>query len=77
MTVSSTTVSLAILVYVSAGFVLSAVWRRNDIADVMWGPGILLAAVTGLLSSGQSWTSGPLAYLICMFIIVWAARILG
>ncbi|NJM55850.1 MAG: DUF1295 domain-containing protein [Verrucomicrobiae bacterium] len=49
--------------------------KRNDIADVMWGPGILLAAVTALLTSGQTATSAPLAYLICALIALWAVRI--
>jgi steroid 5-alpha reductase family enzyme len=54
-----------ILAFVSAGFVLSAVWKRNDLADVMWGPGIWLASVPALLASGHSLSSAPLAFLIC------------
>jgi steroid 5-alpha reductase family enzyme len=75
MTGTFSTISIAILIYVSVGFVLSVLWRRNDIADVLWGPGILLAAVAGLLKSGHTTISAPLSYLICGFIFLWAARI--
>jgi steroid 5-alpha reductase family enzyme len=67
--------ALLIWAYVSVGFAMSIVWKRNDIADVMWGPGVLIAALTALLISGASVRSAPLAYLISGLIVVWALRL--
>ncbi len=75
MTSNLTFIGVVIFAYVSAGFAVSLIWKRNDIADVMWGPGILIAALTGVLASGVSVRSGPLAYLICGLIIVWSVRL--
>jgi steroid 5-alpha reductase family enzyme len=75
MTTTFIIIGVVIWGYVSAGFVLSAVWQRNDVADVMWGPGVLAASLTALLTSGETMRSGPLAYLICGLIFLWAARL--
>jgi steroid 5-alpha reductase family enzyme len=75
MTATFVTIGVVIWAYVSAGFLMSVVWQRNDIADVMWGPGILLAALTAIATSGKNMQSGPLAYLICGLIFAWAARL--
>ena len=63
------------MVYVSAGFIMSIAWKSNDIADVIWGPGVFIAALTALLTSGETVSTAPLAYLICGFIFFWAARL--
>ncbi|MDZ4842341.1 MAG: DUF1295 domain-containing protein [Hyphomicrobium aestuarii] len=68
-------IALAVFTFVTIGFGVSVVLKRNDIADVMWGPGILLAAATGLATSGHTVSSAPLAYLICAFVALWALRI--
>ena len=68
-------ISAVISAYVSAGFAASVYLERNDLADVLWGPGILIAAVTALLTSGVSASAAPLAYLICVLVLLWAARI--
>lgn len=75
MTANFPAISLAILIYVSVGFVLSIMWRRNDVADVLWGPGIWIASVTALVTSGHSMATAPLAYLLCGLILLWSARI--
>jgi steroid 5-alpha reductase family enzyme len=75
LTATFITIGVVIWAYVSAGFAMSIVWKRNDIADVMWGPGILIAALTALSTSGETMQSGPLAYLICGLIFVWAVRL--
>ncbi len=75
MTSSLTIIGAVIFAYVSAGFAISLIWKRNDVADVLWGPGILIAALTGVLASGESVRSGPLAYLICGLIFLWAGRL--
>ena len=75
MTTSLIIIVFVLLVYVSAGFVMSIAWKRNDIADVMWGPGVFIAALTALLATGDTVSTAPLAYLICGFILLWAARL--
>jgi steroid 5-alpha reductase family enzyme len=75
MTTSLITIGVVLWAYVSAGFALSVVWRRNDLADVMWGPGILLAELRAVLTSGRAAQSAPLAYLICGLIFIWAMRL--
>ena len=56
-------IGVVLLVYVSAGFAMSIAWKRNDIADVMWGPGAFIAALTALSASGDTVSTAPLAYL--------------
>jgi steroid 5-alpha reductase family enzyme len=75
MTTSFTAVGVILLIYVTVGFALSVWWHRNDVADALWGPGILLAAVTALLTSGQAIETSGLAQLICLLIFLWAVRI--
>jgi steroid 5-alpha reductase family enzyme len=41
----------------------------------MWGPEILIAALTVLMTSGETMRSVPLAYIICGLIFVWALRL--
>ena len=63
---------LAVFVYVTVLYGIALVLKRNDIADVAWGPGIALAAWTGTLTA-------PLIHLeaviICVLITIWAARL--
>ena len=64
-----------IAIYVTLGFVLSMFLKRNDIADVMWGPGVWLASVMYLWSSQATFGTNPIGYLSCALIGVWAARL--
>lgn len=63
---------LVVLVYVTLGYIVALLIKRNDIADVMWGPGIALSAWTATLLS-------PLlhleAFIICVLITIWALRL--
>jgi steroid 5-alpha reductase family enzyme len=73
MTVSLfTTAGLAVLAYVTTGFVISLVIKRNDIADLMWGPGIVLAAVAAYVNAGQE---NPLLLVLIGLAAVWALRL--
>lgn len=63
--------ALAVLLYVSALFVLSLVLRRNDVADVGWGPGVVLPGVIGWLFVGGSGV-GAFALILAL---IWAARL--
>jgi steroid 5-alpha reductase family enzyme len=58
-----------LFVYVTIGFVTSLILKRNDIADVMWGPGIFISCLTSFYLTG----GGP--YLMLLIIFFWALRI--
>lgn len=58
-----------LFVYVTVGFFLAVFLKRNDIADVMWGPGIFLACLTPFLINGGG------SYLVLTIIFLWAFRI--
>src|ERR1044071_6960988 len=55
----------------TAWFLVSLSWRRNDVADVAWGFGFLLVAVTATLLHGVSVRS----LLVTVLVAVWAVRL--
>lgn len=59
-----------LFVYVTLGFLVSVVVKRNDIADVMWGPGIFIAALTSVY-----YTQNYEFSLFLVLIFLWALRI--
>ena len=58
-----------IFIYITFGYLLSVILKRNDLADVMWGPGILLAALTSHIISKEN------NILTLIIIGIWAVRI--
>ena len=65
-------ISIVVLLYVTVGFIVSFFIRRNDIADVMWGPGIFLVVLTSYLQTTlDTRYTFPLLVLACL----WALRI--
>lgn len=62
-------ITLVIFSYITFGFLLSIILKRNDIADVMWGIGIFLAVLASYFLSDFTYT---LTLIIIMF---WALRI--
>lgn len=64
--------ALAVFVYVTLGYVVALLTKRNDIADVMWGPGIALSAWTATLLSPMLHLE---ALIISALITVWALRL--
>ncbi len=69
-------------VFIFALFQVGAVfglwWRRNDIADVLWGPGFFLAglgAVYGYSKEYGDFDFGPTEFLIFALVAVWALRL--
>lgn len=63
----------AVAVFVTLGFIWSIAIKRNDIADVMWGPGIALAAHAAIWS--QPTTPTSLQLLLLTLVSIWAARL--
>ena len=60
-----------VILYMTAWFLIAQAWHRNDVADVAWGLGFLLVAVTSLLLHGVS--ARPL--LITVLVAVWGIRL--
>ncbi len=65
-------VTMGIWVYMSVGFVVSLVLRRNDIADVFWGPGFLLIGALTAFRAGEPNLRG---WLVLSLILLWALRL--
>ena len=64
---------IAVFVFVTTGFIVSILIERNDIADIMWGPGIALAAHVAVWSSGTP--PSTLQVVLLALITLWAARL--
>ncbi|MEO8105666.1 MAG: DUF1295 domain-containing protein [Candidatus Saccharibacteria bacterium] len=56
----------------SVVFIISMIIKRNDIADVAWGSGFIVASLTGLIFNDN--TSVP-AMLVFVLICIWGARL--
>jgi steroid 5-alpha reductase family enzyme len=61
--------------YVTIGFLFAVWFKRNDVADVQWGPGIFMASAFALSTSDHSPDSNPIAYLLYVLIFVWSCRL--
>jgi steroid 5-alpha reductase family enzyme len=75
MTANFSLIFAVVAVYVTAGFGLSVILQRNDVADVLWGPGIFLASAMAAYSSYTASPSHRLVDLICLLVFLWALRI--
>jgi steroid 5-alpha reductase family enzyme len=60
----------SVFVYVTLGFVFAVLTSRNDIADVMWGPGV---ALCGWVAYVQH--QGVFLLLLNILVSVWAVRL--
>lgn len=70
----------AVFILINLGFILALWRRRNDFADIIWGPGFLVAAL-GLIfyktqTLHEAW-GNPRAYWAFGMIAVWALRLAG
>lgn len=57
----------AVFVYVTIWFGISRILKRNDVADIAWGPGIFVVALVGYMYGGS--------LLITILIGIWALRL--
>lgn len=62
---------LLMFCHVMLWFVLSRIFRRNDLADVAWGGG-LFAIMTYLIVAGKP---GSLAWTLYGMVVLWAGRL--
>jgi steroid 5-alpha reductase family enzyme len=75
MTANLPLICAVVIIYVTIGFGLAVLLRRNDVADAMWSGGIFLASSMAVYSSGHHSTSHPLVDLLCALIFIWAVRL--
>lgn len=62
----------AVLGYMCCWFIASLVRGRNDIADVAWGLGFIVAAAVSLLAGN---TFSARALLISLLVLIWGVRL--
>ncbi len=65
-------VFLAVLVYMSVWFLLALWRRRNDLADIAWGGGFIVAALASALWQAGG---GPRGRLVVILVILWGLRL--
>jgi steroid 5-alpha reductase family enzyme len=63
-------ISFVIFIYITLGFIIGFILKRNDITDVMWGPGIFLASFTALILNPN-----PFSFILVFLVFIWAMRI--
>jgi len=63
----------AVLIYMLLWFIVSLVLRRNDVADVAWGGGFIVAALAALVSWGAATHR---AVIVVALVIIWGARLM-
>jgi steroid 5-alpha reductase family enzyme len=68
-------IALVTWAYATIGFLFAVWFKRNDVADVQWGPGIFMASAVALSTSDHSPDSNPIAYLLYVLIFVWSCRL--
>lgn len=64
--------AIAVLTYMAGWFVAALVKGRNDVADVAWGLGFILAAAVSLAAGG---VYSPRGLLLCGLVLVWGTRL--
>lgn len=62
----------SIFLYVSAWFIIALLLKRNDVADIAWGPGIALVGIVAFLVSDE-----PTVRMVVLLLLgsMWGARL--
>jgi steroid 5-alpha reductase family enzyme len=61
-----------IIIYMTAWFFVAQALKRNDIADILWGTGFIVAAMTAMtLSEGMT----PRGLLAAFLVVIWGVRL--
>jgi len=66
------TLALIVFGYMNLWYVVSLLQKRNDVADVAWGPGFALLAWTSLFLSPDSGTRG---LVVAILVSIWGFRL--
>ena len=62
----------SVLIYMLLWFIVSLIVKRNDVADVAWGGGFIVAALASLVSWGAVTNR---ALLIFTLVVIWGIRL--
>jgi steroid 5-alpha reductase family enzyme len=63
---------IVIVIYMVIWFFFSQLLKRNDIADIAWGPGFVITAISAMILSNAATQRG---LLVLSLVILWAARL--
>lgn len=66
------TVAVSIFIYMTLGFLVSLIRKRNDIADILWGMGFVLAAA---LATYIELPATPRMLLLVGLVALWGLRL--
>ena len=73
LTIKIVIIETAVIIsYMTIWFIVAQAAKRNDIADVVWGTGFIVIAVTALLSSDAI---TPRALLVFFLVLLWGTRL--
>jgi len=61
-----------IVIYMTAWYLVSRALTRFDVADIGWGPGFIVSAVT---AAAINESLNPRAYLVMALVIIWGMRL--
>jgi len=66
------TAAAVVLLYMLLWFAVSLVLKRNDVADVAWGGGFIVAALAAVVSRGDVTDR---AVLVVVLVVIWGMRL--
>ncbi len=61
-----------IVIYMTAWYLVARALSRFDVADIAWGPGFI---VTALTAAAMNRSLNPRAYLVMALVIIWGMRL--
>lgn len=64
--------ALAVFVYMTAWFLIALIRKRNDLADVAWGPGFILVSLATQHFNSQF---SMRAHLVTALVLLWGMRL--
>ncbi|MBC7236635.1 MAG: DUF1295 domain-containing protein, partial [Chloroflexi bacterium] len=64
--------ALTIFLYMTTMFLVALLVKRNDIADIAWGPGFLITGLVALLINGRATFR---QILVLTLVAIWALRL--
>ncbi|MBA3724407.1 MAG: DUF1295 domain-containing protein [Candidatus Levybacteria bacterium] len=68
------TSALIVFVFMTLAFLFSVIRKRNDVADIAWGLGFIVVAVSTLLINGNMYEK---QLLVTTLVILWGLRLSG
>jgi len=61
-----------IMIYMTAWFFVAQAQKRNDIADILWGTGFIVTAITAMVLTDRI---GPRGLLATVLVMLWGVRL--